>query len=374
MLLHTVTYTMNADSNQHHTSNMPRSNRIRWIDIGKGVGIVLVSFGHIRNGNGESVWLPALNTPINFIYLFHMPLFFFLGGLTFSSRRAFPVFLKIKAKTLLIPYYVFSLYFLAKPITALVRPDLVSQMQAHQDYTANMWRQFYNVLVGGQGLWFLWAYFIGELIVYPLHRKYKAAWQYTTTGLVFIIANTLFTYYFSQISIPFCIVSGIKVAGFMLLGIASKQWLLSMTRTPALGMFAVTTASFIAMAMLADTIASPFLKGTSNFLAMFLGVAATVFLSISLIHNSILEHIGRYSLSFYVVNALTLNIGKILFFRILHINGQHANTAMQWLYGIALTIFCLALLWIEDLLIRKLIPWSVGMKRQKQLSTESDAM
>lgn len=59
---------------------MSGSKRIEWIDVAKGVGIVLVSFGHLRNGDGESVWLPALDVPIDAIYLFHMPLFFLLGG------------------------------------------------------------------------------------------------------------------------------------------------------------------------------------------------------------------------------------------------------------------------------------------------------
>lgn len=58
------------------------SQRIEWIDIAKALGIILVSFGHIRNGDGESVWLPVLDSTIDAIYLFHMPLFFILGGLT----------------------------------------------------------------------------------------------------------------------------------------------------------------------------------------------------------------------------------------------------------------------------------------------------
>lgn len=109
---------LTTDATAHKPSTELTSNRsttrIHWIDIAKGIGIILVSFGHIRNGDGQSVWLPALDTPINFIYLFHMPLFFFLGGLTFSSRRSFPDFLKRKAQTLLIPYYVFFAVFSCK--------------------------------------------------------------------------------------------------------------------------------------------------------------------------------------------------------------------------------------------------------------------
>ncbi|WP_029576917.1 acyltransferase family protein [Bifidobacterium thermacidophilum] len=63
--------------------------RIEWIDIAKGIGITLVSFGHLRNGDGQSVWLPALDSLIAAIYLFHMPLFFLLGGITFSMRGGY---------------------------------------------------------------------------------------------------------------------------------------------------------------------------------------------------------------------------------------------------------------------------------------------
>lgn len=34
---------------------MNTPHRIEWIDIAKALGIILVSFGHIRNGDGESV-------------------------------------------------------------------------------------------------------------------------------------------------------------------------------------------------------------------------------------------------------------------------------------------------------------------------------
>lgn len=127
---------------------MSGSKRIEWIDVAKGVGIVLVSFGHLRNGDGESVWLPALDVPIDAIYLFHMPLFFLLGGLTFSRRGGFKAFLARKAKTLLVPYYVFSLYFLAKPFAILLIPSMRATFQTSHDY--GIAHQFLDVLVMGQ--------------------------------------------------------------------------------------------------------------------------------------------------------------------------------------------------------------------------------
>ena len=69
------------------------------IDIAKGIGIFLVVFGHVP--------LPMdLITPI---YLFHMPLFFFLSGMFFHPEEKFLYGVYKKIRTLIIPYFFFAL-------------------------------------------------------------------------------------------------------------------------------------------------------------------------------------------------------------------------------------------------------------------------
>lgn len=347
--------------------------RVHWIDVAKGLGIILVSFGHIRNGNGQSVWLPDLNESINIIYLFHMPLFFFLGGFTFSSRRKFPVFIKVKAKTLLVPYYIFSLYFLAKPIAAVFSPTLVDGLHTNRDYASNIGMQFYNILINGSGLWFLWAYFIGELIVYPLSKNLKSHYQYILLGMVFIIASIFYSSYI-HITLPFCMIKGVEVAGYILIGIACKQLITHIPRTAASLSAIILFVALICGAYFTAYVANHSLQLVCNIMCAFIGVAMSALLSAAIASNAVLEYIGRHSLSFYVVNAFTLNIGKIVFFKVLGIDGQHASTAMQWVYGILLTAFRLLILWLEDLLIRALIPWSVGAKRLTPMQRETDAI
>ena len=46
-------------------------NRINWIDISKGIAIVLVIIGHLN-----VKWFPNIGIIIDEIYSFHMPLFF----------------------------------------------------------------------------------------------------------------------------------------------------------------------------------------------------------------------------------------------------------------------------------------------------------
>ena len=70
--------------------------RIQWIDIAKGIGIILVIIGHV-----------SINANINdFIYSFHMPLFFIISGFLYKPKKNF---VKNKVRSILIPYFVFSI-------------------------------------------------------------------------------------------------------------------------------------------------------------------------------------------------------------------------------------------------------------------------
>lgn len=80
---------MNSES---HTRN-------RYIDISKGIGMILVILGHC-------VWFGG--KVHNWIFAFHMPLFFILAGF-FLKRENYIFYFKKKIRGLIIPYIVFSI-------------------------------------------------------------------------------------------------------------------------------------------------------------------------------------------------------------------------------------------------------------------------
>ena len=108
-----------------------------------------------------------------------MPLFYFLGGLTFSRRGGFKAFLARKAKTLLIHYYIFSLYFIAKPLAVILIPSLSSTFHSSHDY-GNAGHQLFKVLIMGDGLWFLMAFFVGEIVMYGLTSLFETTFSIWT--------------------------------------------------------------------------------------------------------------------------------------------------------------------------------------------------
>ena len=76
------------------------TKRITWVDMAKGYGMIAVLIGHLVQGGLLG----------NFVYSFHLPLFFFLSGYLFHPNVGFGTFLKKKAKSILIPYFCLGIF------------------------------------------------------------------------------------------------------------------------------------------------------------------------------------------------------------------------------------------------------------------------
>ena len=82
------------------------AKRIEYLDIAKGIGILLVVLGH----NDFEVISPFVQ---RLIYSFHMPLFFFLSGYFINAFIPFFDFFKKRFNSLMKPYFftIFLIYF-----------------------------------------------------------------------------------------------------------------------------------------------------------------------------------------------------------------------------------------------------------------------
>ncbi len=128
------------------------NKRIEWIDISKGIGIFLVIIGH-------TMLEPAIRTQI---YVFHMPLFFLLSGFLFSHKKHPNAgsFTLAKAKSLLIPYTVFS--FLSLYLGKIL---LEAEINLEAFMSAFLLSQR-NALYFDEPLWFLTSLFTIEILFY----------------------------------------------------------------------------------------------------------------------------------------------------------------------------------------------------------------
>ncbi|MET0971107.1 MAG: acyltransferase [Tardiphaga sp.] len=94
----------------------PRHDATRavWIDFARGIGVILVVYGHVLGGLVRPGLFPdgPLARWMDYtLYTFHMPLFFFLAGLNVqhSLQRGTRPFLEAKTWTIAYPYVLWSL-------------------------------------------------------------------------------------------------------------------------------------------------------------------------------------------------------------------------------------------------------------------------
>lgn len=101
-------------------------NKDNYISVAKAIGIILMVVGH----SGCPIIIH------NFIYMFHMPLFFFCSGLFYKNKKTkkeLLIFCRKKIKNLYLPYIKWSLIFLLLHNTF---------------YSLNIYNDFYGYLGG----------------------------------------------------------------------------------------------------------------------------------------------------------------------------------------------------------------------------------
>lgn len=125
--------------------------RIEWIDNAKGIGLLLVILGHLK--------APFLSA---WIYTFHMPLFFFLSGVVFSSGKYKPrKFILKRINSLVVPYFVLgAVIFLFYVIVFLIQHQPTSEyLIMLKEFLLQ--RHYWTI-------WFLAALFFTEIIYFAI--------------------------------------------------------------------------------------------------------------------------------------------------------------------------------------------------------------
>lgn len=80
------------------------SLRLKWLDIAKGITIILMVIGHTSIPDSFS----------RFIYAFHMPLFFIASGWTTNwNKYNYMEFAKRKFRSIMVPFMVYSVIVLS---------------------------------------------------------------------------------------------------------------------------------------------------------------------------------------------------------------------------------------------------------------------
>ena len=131
--------------------------RMDFLDIAKGIGIILVIIGH------TGFCSDGLQ---KFIYIFHMPLFFMISGILLRYKNGYEEapasFVKRQVRRLLIPYFAFGVIRIVIQAITYFTQEVYSGVEG-----VFIARDIIDTLLfcGGSALWFLPALFGGELLL-----------------------------------------------------------------------------------------------------------------------------------------------------------------------------------------------------------------
>ena len=195
---------------------LTQRKRVSWIDIAKGIGILLVILGHYKP---TPRWMTVV------LYSFHMPLFFILSGIMFNPEKypRFIDFLKQRLKTMLVPYFILS--FIAV---------LITDVFFYTDglIRASFGQHILSIILGYRlhkyyySMWFITALFLAELLTYIILKRIKKTnqqlWIVIALNIVgFLLPRVIKGFFWSLDLVP-------MVTSFVLFGFITKDCYIKM--------------------------------------------------------------------------------------------------------------------------------------------------
>lgn len=175
--------------------------RLMWLDVLKGWGILFIVLGHIVGAGvrlSDGVAQVVCSDAYKYFYAFHVPLFFFVAGITFREKK-WGDFLKKKALRLLVPYFVIGgvsiiTYWLLHDIgnAILQQTDTTGYYAVKAQYAsigAYLWTLMSGFIKGpmfapNSVLWFIPALFSLEVIAQGVIRIIKSRGGWLMLGVL----------------------------------------------------------------------------------------------------------------------------------------------------------------------------------------------
>lgn len=335
---------------------MSINKRELWADYLKGICILLVFVGH----------LDILPQYIRvFIYLFHMPAFFFCIGFYDKIGISFIEYLRKKSKSLLIPYFFYSF-------------SILTLQQIKNLFFGNgiNWQTVRNNIIGtflclrnsqyNGSNWFLIASFVACVLYYAIMKNVKN----TKTRFIIVVSLSLVITYTSRlfkIASPWYVDVAIICLFYILFGryIKEKSIIISKTQSFLLIVIGMILSTVIYFFVRNDNVkylidyhtarTYPYLLVTIGGIVLLLSFFGLLYNSK---HKSLVSYIGENSLIYYLLDWVPYAIlNKILNICGLQITNEYLLVIVQ--------IICILLVMPIVVMIIKRYFWFLFGKKKE---------
>ncbi len=341
------------------TTNVTNKPHIDFIDLAKGMCILLVLTFHIDEGN----WLYSNEKINNFFFSFRIPLYFLLSGIFISFRQGYMNFAIKKVNRLLIPFLFFyaitCLYALmmegvnAMVLNGGVYKSMYDLTPMNFPFNENPLAKFPN-----NPIWFLISLYT-TYILYSLLHKVSKGNTIVITVCSFILGATGYCLSVFNYNLPLYLDTSLTCMPFVSIGVILRLKLGFLKE--------MKTWVCLAIALCSAIITFVLCKGTSKFyansyecniVALYVcgiaGACGILYLSKAIGYIPVINYIGRYSIIVLGTHYLFL-----LMFRTITNRLSIQSIPLSVTINIVGTVFCSI---IAIYLLRKYLPYFVAQK------------
>lgn len=308
-------------------------SRLAWVDYAKGIGILLVVYGHVLRGiHSANMGLSETYFEISdkIVYGFHMPLFFFLSGLFVEKWKAkgFRIGLNQKLKTIVYPYFLWS----------LIQGVIIILLSSYTNNSMN-WSDLINGILYDPiaQFWFLYALFLMFMMYFLLRKIMGIPKVLMVSTVLYFITPFIDFHILNKFSFNFIFfVAGAFLMNMnldMLLDKLKSKYILS-----SLFGFLLTNAVYLTLDELTD-----FNLHIFKLLLAIIGIAFIVCVSVSLDRShklKVLNYIGSLSMVIFLIHILVASGSRIILNRVFNIHDLTIHIFLGTLLGIAVPIIC----------------------------------
>ena len=151
--------------------------RIEWVDICKGIGMILVVLGHTLTTPVRQASTVGMNL-YNIIYFFHMPLMLYLSGRAYGMvverYKTRDNVVMSRVKSLLVPYVIYNIFVYLVFCVANMIGSLSGVLESSGYGKMSLLNFIYGMLIGDNKysfhMWYIYALFIMFVITYLVDR------------------------------------------------------------------------------------------------------------------------------------------------------------------------------------------------------------
>lgn len=316
-----------------------RVERLSWLDILKGIGIILVAIGHIYSNR----------TVFNWLYSFHMPLFFLAAGWVYKEKTVITD-IKRRIQTIVVPYFSFGLLVLL--YWQVIERRFRDLDMSFMDSLLGLFTGCYDNLDFNVHLWFLPCFFVTVVLFNILVNLGDRKIAYVISALMSLIYVV-----FPMPELFWGLNRVFKYIGFYAVGVfLARRETKIVDRKIGVGVAAIVLLAvnfFLSLHNLTT--------GVMWFVTALIGVAALILISQLINENKILQYFGRISLIVLCIHGPVYRIVVKIVSILLHMGTDAVRENFLLAMIVVAATMCICSVAYEVAV--RIAPWMIGKRR-----------